>query len=52
MDPLKTKILKIAYIIEKKMFNINGTTIHPSFFIPIKNLNQLANCSVERMAMS
>jgi hypothetical protein len=30
------------------MFNINGTTKHPSLLIPIKNLNQLANCSDEK----
>jgi hypothetical protein len=52
MDPLRTKILKIAYIIGKTMFNINGTTIHPSLLIPIKNLSQSTNCSCERMVIS
>ncbi len=52
MDPLRTKILKFVYIIGKTMFNINGTTIHPSLLIPIKNLSQLANCSDERTVIS
>ncbi len=47
-NPIKPKIVKLAHI-GKATFNINGTTIHFTFVIPLnKNFNELKNLNDEK----